>query len=418
MSDTLEIVTVRKNDGTRPSFQFDTTSKLSDIRIFLSDRRIMSSTDSFLLASGSDIARDQEGQIALSAILKDGELWVGLPSNLPGLDTQDNVARYNRLNDTQKRAIFENVEIFRGFAFNRDGFDRTYRNVYSWRPGYLPDATMPTTHTQVISELAFTKAMREVRTFSSDSTSMSISAPFASAEAEYKTEREKTTTSSKVTEYLMTKYIIRKVMLRVTPNNLVANPDFLSSVNAAIEKREYTSEAYYRLLSVLNEWGYYIPVEFALGGAVLGSDETSVAEYTEAEKEKEEFKASFKAEFDKIGGGAAYQSAHGSETTTSTTHKFQNIQTRVIGGASGLEKDYPKWAESLEPAINWGVPDIKKFWPTLLLLNGSNEGRRDLTFVIKLIERFASHPNAIKFLPYLDMQEYNTQMQVILNPYA
>jgi hypothetical protein len=63
------------------------------------------------------------------------------------------------------------------------------------------------------------------------------------------------------------------------------------------------------------------------------------------------------------------------------------------------------------------VPDIQKFWPTLRLLAGDAEGRRSLTFAIALIERFAGHPNARKFLPYLDMREYNTQMQEILNPY-
>jgi hypothetical protein len=363
MSETQMIVTVRKGDGTRRSFQMDTASKLSEIRIFLSDRRIMSARDSFLLANGSDIDREQEGEIALSAVLKDDELRVGPPTGASVLDDPDEVARYNRLSDDQKRAIFDNVEIFRGFSFNKDSFGPTYREVYSWRAGYLPAATMPRVITEIVSSLSFSKAMHEVKTFSSRGTSMSISAPFASAEAEYKTEKEKTTTTTKVTEYLMTKYIVRKVNLRVTPDNFVANPEFCAAVHSAIESRDYSSETYYKLLGVLKEWGYYVPMEFTLGGAILGTDDTTIDEFSQAEKEKQEFKASFKAAFKKIGGGAAYESAEGHETVTTTTHKYQNIQTLLIGGTAGLEKDYSKWAESLKPAINWGCRTYRSSGP-------------------------------------------------------
>jgi hypothetical protein len=415
------MVRVSRTDGKSESFLLDTSDTLDRERVFLEGKGIMTDDDAFLFQGTSGIDRGQEPSISLDKILKDNVLTIGEPTDTsPIVGTDDGTARYNQMRPEQRKAVFDNIQIWRGLTFTKDGFGKTFKNVCSWTSGYAPAANTPRVNTELTSNYSFSKVTHDLHVFGSQSTSVSFSSPYASGEAEYKTEKSKDTSSSQVNEYLVTRYIVRKVMLQVDPSSLVASPDFLKAVKQVTDNKDDADniQGYYDLIKALDVWGYYVPIEFTLGGVVYSTDSTKISDFSEAESAKQEFNGSFKAEFNGIGGGAAYKNASGSDTKTTTSTKFQDITLQLIGGTEGLEKDFPKWAESLKPAINWALADATKLYPTLVLLASTDAGRDALTTAIKLIERYSSHPKAHEAQPYLDMQAYNTAIQELVNPFG
>lgn len=418
MSGDMKLFVVKKTDGRGQGYMMNETDTLDKVRAFLTSKELMNINDSFLLDGGIAVAREQEAIITLALFAKDDKVLIGLPTTRsPITPADDDVARYNQMNDDQKRAIFNNIQIFRGQVFGEQTFGKSKKDVYTWAPGYLPDANMPRVTTEFISDFSFSKVTSELKQYSSNSSSLSVSSPYGSAEAEYKTEKSTTTTTSKVTEYLITRYIVHKVNLTVNPQQLRPTDAFVAAVKAAIKNNEHTADGYANLIGVLDEYGYYIPVDFVLGGAIFATDTTTIDDFSVAVSEKEEFKASFKAEFEGIGGGGSSGSTSGSDNTKTRSHKYQKICLQQIGGKPGYEKDYPNWADSLKSAVNWNLADVQSFWPTLMLLAKTAEGRDALGTAINLIEKFSGYPTVQKLQRYLDMRAYNTRMQELLNPF-
>ena len=413
MSDGKSLVKVVRTDGGSKSFLLDSSDNLATVRLSLQNEKFMGPNDAFLNL-GSVVASDQKSEIKLSQILAGGVLNIGQGTVVSPISGKDTAARYNLLTDEQKRLIYANIEVFRGLSITKDGFDKTFRDVYSWDGSYLPAANAPHVNTELMSSYSFSKVTHELTVFGSSSTSVNFSSPYASGEAEYKQEHSKSTSDSKVTEYLVTRYVVRKALLQVDATKLVPTAEFVAALGAAMHGNEDKLDGYYNLIQVLDEWGYYVPQEFTLGGVIYATDSTQISDFSEAESEKEEFSGSFKGEFDGIGGGAAYKQAQGSDQKTTSSTKFQKITMQLIGGQEGTEKDYPAWAKSLDSPIAWSLAEATKLYPTIALLAQVDGGPRLATAAIRLIERFASYPTAQNFQPYLDMRQYNTTVQALL----
>jgi hypothetical protein len=409
------MVKVVRSDGGSKSFLFDLSEKLSAARDFLQHEKFMSADDAFL-NQGAEVDREQEAEIDLSELVANGTLNIGQASDVSPISGDDTAARYNLLRDDQKRKIYDNIQIFRGISITKDGFDKTFRDVYGWDGGYLPDANTPHINTELISNYSFSKVTHDLTVFGSSSASVSFSSSYASGEAEYKQEHSKTTSDSKVTEYLVTRYVVRKALLQVDPAKLAPASGFVDALTTAIHGNEDKLDGYYNLVKVLDEWGYYVPQEFTLGGVIYATDATQITDFSEAESVKQEFSGSFKAEFSGIGGSAAYKEAKGSDSKTTSSTKFQDITMQLIGGKEGMEKDYPGWAKSLDAPIAWALAEAPKLYPTLALLGRADGGPRLATSAIRLIERFSGYPTVQNLQPYLDMGKYNTAVQVLLMP--
>jgi hypothetical protein len=276
---------------------------------------------------------------------------------------------------------------------------------------------MPRINTELTSNYSFSKVTHDLTVFGSSSTSVSFSSPYASGEAEFKHEQSKTTSSSKVTEYLVARYVVRKAILDVDPTKLRPADAFVAAVKKAVTGKEDSQEGYTNLMQVLNDWGYYVPIQFTLGGVIYSSDSTQIDDFSDAESEKDEFSGSFKGEFNGIGGGAAYKQASGSDSKTTSSTKYENITLQLIGGKAGTEKDYPSWAASLDPPVAWQLAEAQKLYPSLMLLNTIKDARAALGSAITIIDRYAGYPGASTLQPYLDMSAYNTVMQELLNPF-
>ena len=271
MSDGKSLVKVVRTDGGSKSFLLDPSDNLATVCLSLQNEKFMGPNDAFL-NQGSVVASDQELQIELSQILASGVLNIGQGTVVSPISGQDTAARYNLLTDEQKRSIYGNIQVFRGLSITKDGFDKTFRDVYSWDGGYLPAANAPHVNTELMSSYSFSKVTHDLTVFGSSSTSVNFSSPYASGEAEYKEEHSKSTSDSKVTEYLVTRYVVRKALLQVDTTKLVPTVEFVTALGAAIHGNEDKLDGYYNLIKVLDEWGYYVPQEFTLGGVIYATD--------------------------------------------------------------------------------------------------------------------------------------------------
>ncbi|KJZ11481.1 hypothetical protein TW85_16765 [Marinomonas sp. S3726] len=423
MSNTQLLVTVKNSDGQQEAIELDESKTLSVARATLGS--FMTEDDEFIAATGAPIPISEEGNIALSLVISmvDGNaiLNIGVASKHSPLKPKDGVDRWNLLNQDQQRAVLNDVQIFRGLTLSEKlGFGKTFKNLYSWSEDYQPAANLPRVLTELKYTYNFSEQTAEITRFGSDSASVSMSSPYGSASANYKRETNSSSYSGKVTEYLSARYIVRKVELSVDNNAFVVDPDFLAAIQVAIKGQQgaNTVSGAQALIEVLNEWGWYVPQEFTLGGVLFSSTSTEITEFKDAESEKEQFGGSFKAAFEGIGGGASYEHASGSSSKTTSTNKFTDTSILQSGGAAGTSNDYSKWAESLDNAINWNLASASGLYPSLMLLTSSQEGRQALNVCLNLLSNFVAYPTVTSMQPYLDFTDYVTKIQSKLNPFS
>lgn len=416
-----QLITVHNiRSGAEKAVELNTSSMLSATRATLEGLNLMNVGDFFLDNGKTETEKSQESYIPLSSLVENKAVTVGEPQQ-PGTDGVDH---YNHMPESQKQALFENIQIFRGLTITKElGFGKTFKNIYSWKGDYLPEANTPRIVTEVNYASSFNKVTHMLTTFGSDSDSISLSTPFASAEANFKHEQGHSSSGSKVTEYLTARFIVRKVALDVEKDKLSVNSDFVAAVENAVSGYESGDNgsgltAYSNLLTVLNEWGYYIPLTFTLGGVLYSTDSTTISEFSQAESEKEEFGGSFKAAFDGIGGGGSYRHAHGSSSKTTSSSKFKDITIDQVGGLAGSSNDYSTWAKSLNKAINWSFASSSKLLPSLYLLSfGDAKAKSTLNTCLTVLDGYNSVGSMQYLQPYLNMGQYSTDIEVLLNPY-
>ena len=123
------LVTVRKTSGTSQAVRLDTASKLSAVRSLLTGKKLMTVDDAFLVSANTAVDRDDEADTAASEVIKDAVLMIGQTSDSGSIGGNDGVSRYNLLNDAQKKAIFANIEVFRGLTFAKQTFVKSFDGV-------------------------------------------------------------------------------------------------------------------------------------------------------------------------------------------------------------------------------------------------------------------------------------------------
>ncbi len=412
---TNKLITIVKSGQVSKSMMLDTDAMLSAIRKVLVTATYMDDDDLFL-NQGSEIDQTNEVSITLQDLLNGtNSLNIGAGTIVDPIGTDDGVQHYNELSSAQKSSIFSNISIYKGLTLKSTGFGPTFHKLYTWKNGNFPAVINPHIVTQIDYSYSFSKLVQTMDENSVDKGSVSLDVPFLEASAEFSYEKSKSTSSEKVTEYITGKYTVRKVMAQVDANNIVADPAFEKAVKDAIDSSTNEFNQYYELLTTLNEWGYYIPLEFTLGGALFSSDSTTITEYSEAESQKQEYGGSFKAKFDGIGGGGSYSHAEGSSQSTTQSNKFQITSFSQVGGRAGTSDSYSDWAKSLDKAIYWDVASYDKMYPSLGLLQDA----KLQSICIHLMDTYGNYPHAVELQPYLKMKDYSSAVQNLYsNPWG
>ncbi|MDF4206488.1 hypothetical protein FCI59_12665 [Pseudomonas protegens] len=405
------LVLVERTDGQRRNVALDLNASLTATREVLTSKELMTSADDFLLR-GAPVDRDDEDDVHLSALVGadgSGTLMIGVAST--GLEDPDKtVDRYNHLTTSQKLALFNEIEIYRGITAAEDkGFYRTFKPcIASWNANQLPASTKPTymSENRVIS--TFSEVGNTLALTTSDKSSVSVTTPIGGGQTDFSYAQSHTTTSKKVKQYLLGKYMVNKVALSQERANLVLVSDFESAIATAISP-SYEIDAYVNLIETLNSRGYYVARTFTLGGMLVSEENAEVSEYTESRSEEKEFSVGFKLAIKGFGGGSDYTHSEGHEESESNISKYENTSLTKIGG-SVTANTYDAWTESLKPAINWDVIDHMELYPTLALLRDMRVARRCL----KLMDEYHTYDTVRNRQTVIDIGKYTTRVQQIL----
>lgn len=333
----------------------------------------------------------------------------------------ENVTNYPELTDQDKLSLFKNVNIFRGFCLSeKEGVKRSFHDLYQWNDGYLPEDRQPIENTLQKDEHSFSKVTHELKKMNINSASLSLSSPFVSAESEFRHEQSSDISTSAVDEYILSQSIIRKSSFNIDFGKAKVSDCFIQAIAQAVDTEEEIQARSTKLLNVLNEWGYYLPQEFTLGGILYSEAVTKITDYSMAEKEKTDFSASFKTSFGKIGGGGGFSGGWSAEQTDTVSNKYENTVIHQIGGVAGLTNDYSSWATSLYDARNWTIIECARLYPSLMLLSNMSdkaEGERLLWLCLRTLNSCLAVPAMYKLQPILNLGGYATAIEEMVSPY-
>jgi len=401
------VITVINNDTKESkSLYFHEDSKLSEVRTKLQIKGLMKDSD-FFLSAGSDFDRDSETEVTLEQFLDTGTtLVVGHDSgDLGPADPTRKVMNFKDLSPASQKALIDNIELTKGVTIDTDGMSRSLKkSIVSWDFSKL-DSSKPVHVTKYESKFSFDKVTHELNTFGAESASANLTTPYGGGSASYEYEKSKITKSEKVTEHLVTRFLVQKEEIKMELENMTVSPDFVTAVRNAVEGNENSINGYQNLKEVLDDWGYYVPCQAMLGGALYSTESTEINEFSEANSEKEKFSASFNAAFDGIGGGGEYSKSQGYTQTDASSSKFTNISMDQLGGLP-LAKDngYDKWMESLDPAENWTAISYGEMIPSLALIFNEDEGLA--TNASNLLTEYCTYPAVRNDLKGMDMYNY------------
>ncbi|MCG8640564.1 MAG: hypothetical protein MI862_12565 [Desulfobacterales bacterium] len=410
-----ELVTIIRNSGDRGTVvSLDVDNTLTRTRALLTKDKLMEPNDSFLL-NGNPLANTTEETTTLKELLGNGtKLYVG-GATLAPLDPQQAIDNWNNFGDSEKQALFNQIEIYSGLIIQKDGFSRSFSNSIpvQWTLDAI-NSRKPTTISKVTSNYTFSKTTKEMTEKNVQSTSVSFTSPYASAKAEYDHEKQTQHSEEHVTTYLIAKFLVNKIGLQVNTKKMTASDNFMNAVKKAIGEHQNDVNGYYNLINVLDQFGYYVPGTFTLGGALLTQTSTRVNKYSDAETEMEKYSFGFSASFDGIGGGAAYSNADTHSVKTTSSNEYNNQTFQQIGGASGTNNDYPKWVKSLDSAAQWDVASYESLVPTIALIGLSQQGVGNAC--CNLINKFSSYDSVKDMQTMIDMEKYSQDAKSYFAP--
>ncbi len=418
-ANTTKLIIIQKSGVASISYLLDTANNLSEIRTTLTSDGALNfmKPNDYFLNQGSKIPFSAEVYVTLNDVLNgENTLVIGTPEVTDPLDPQDGVEHYNDLSDAEKQSLFNNIEIFNGLTFSPEaGFEKSFKKLFTWKSNKFPNAITPRVLTEVKYTSAFSKVTHSLQETSTNSGSVSLNTPYGGSEAEFKHEQSKSTSSTEITEYITGKYLVRKVALQMDLSNYESTIEFNEAIGNALQSStDNDFKTCIAVLKALNDYGYYVPKQFNVGGALFTSDSTTISEYSESETNIQEFGGSFKSEFNGIGGGASYNNAQGSTQTTTTSDKFQITSFSQVGGRAGTSNDFDEWAKTLDKAIYWGIATFDEMLPSIALLKNAQHMNR----VIQLFDKFNSYPGVLEVQPHINLLEYATATQNIFNPWG
>ncbi|XVS67074.1 MAC/perforin domain-containing protein [Actinosynnema sp. CA-299493] len=409
---TLTLTTVRNTRGMSKSFQLDREGTLTLVRGKLQEDGIMWGEADFLFKD-SPVDRSAEGTTTLSEIIdadEDDTIFVGKVRE-KSLD-DENALKYWQLTDTQKWEVLGGVGVLRGRTLRKEGLKKTFRDVCTWRE--LPAHNRPDVTTEKATTYRFSEVTSHLEVSGVQSGSVSLSVPFGEAKAEYEHEKKQSHDHKTVSERLVNRFVVRKVILKQYLEKMGPAAEFVEKVDkAATFEGSPTEDNYKDLVAVLDDWGFYVPTLFTLGGLVYATETTEITEFSQAETERKDFGASVSATFRGVGGGANYKQAEEKNSTKSGSNKYQNITLQSIGGmAISSHEDYTSWAESLDRPANWAINEYAELLPSLVLLKDCGDKvRYALQNAMLVLQQFSGRE-----YNYLHIGKYVNKVQSLVQP--
>lgn len=411
----MSLIQLYHTNGNRESMALNLSRPLAAIRKVLTEEQSMKESDYFLNGN-TRIRRSSETEIILEEVLNGGKiLWIGNGASIAeGLT----FTQFEKLGQEEKIAYFYQSQATHGVTFTEEGIRRSFQSMYAMSEP--PLMSKEPVNTKLESNYAFSETTRNFNLMSSNKTSAALHSPYVDASAEYEQEKRKSRSDTKITEYLLSKFLIAQASFTVDPSKMIVNMEFFEDVREAVYSEQEAHQRTARLVQVLHKWGFYIPLEFAMGGALYTSDEKQITEFKQAAETKERFSAAADAAFAGWGGGLHFDTS--TETGESSSHKeeFKNLKVSQIGGNPGHMEDKTDFAASLKEMATWEIVDIRKFYPSLMLLRGVRiYGKKSSLFkdALALLNENYYIQSVKTIQPYINLLEYATSVEMLISQY-
>ncbi|MDW7662469.1 hypothetical protein [Halomonas sp.] len=437
------MIALKKGDKQK-SVSFNPDKNLSKLRSSLSG--FMLEKDLFEY-KGAPIAKDQESKITVKEILDKNTLSIksgkkesvvkpGKPGKadtssvepsktewtlksdddkdatqaLDKLDEERSAAKsegleyYYELNKKdKKKLILKKLQINHGLLIQPKSFDKSVKT-----PRELlgePIYTMPDTVLDMDKDLSFSKTTHEVRKRFSQNAKGSVGVPGLSVSASYSHEKESLHSTTEQRVYLLVSEDVPKVILSILPENIRITGEFSHAIDSVLQSSESNEiQKYFDLLGVLNEYGYFMPMKFVLGGQIWAEDTKTIKQETNAEREMESFAVAFEADLEVSGAPVQIGGGYGQLNEEQKKDVQQDAQRRISkrfrGGDPAASGKPATWIASLAKSNNWDVIRYLELKPTLDLLDDAQRSK-----CAEIINKHAPHPETHK-LTALDMEGY------------
>lgn len=272
----------------------------------------------------------------------------------------------------------------------RDSSDSTasddtdpFKNIYH------PNWSVPRKIGYLTVESSTSVVSRAVAKFVSKGTSTQELSMFSGLEANVNNE---TSASSSLNvqnkTYLLAEYTRPKLTLSVDWDNIKLNDDFKNKIEKILDQDEWSS--FVELNYLLKEYGYFVPLQFTIGGNVCAQTEVK-SEFSSDSQVKTSFESSFASRLN-------FSSAQGSGETNASakTESNQNMfsqsdmKIEYYGGVGPITNIFG-WIKSLDCYKAWQVIKYSNLVPIICFFHGEYRNKAIRAFI-----RYSYYPNTNK----------------------
>lgn len=322
--------------------------------------------------------------------------------------------------DAQNLVYREVVKKFlNGFTFEgKTGkSELTARRVATLKAGHL-DIADPTPSTLIKADYTFSENefQKMKQGVSQSSLSLDVNAYSTDVDGGVSVGHESSQSSSgsSLTMHNIGRVLCQKKKLSLNSKLLKMDPLFFSDIKDALGSGQVDVRSAGKLVNVLNLYGWYLPLEYILGGAKLEIQTKTLKSRQEAESVHKEFAAHLKVSYSGFGAsasasaGAEHKESSKKETSTSQRNEETNSYHEFIGGKAS--KNDEEFINSLSDQNNWNIIEFIGFMPSLKLLY--YEDPYIFAHCLKLLIQFHGRSTIKAQQKFINIVEYARKLEL------
>jgi hypothetical protein len=319
----------------------------------------------------------------------------------------DNINYYLYLTDLEKEKCLTNLQLFRGITINNESFfSRTNKELFNVDIKEITP-TKPSYTTYSNEYFSFSKDLHEVIKFGAKSFNVKAGVPFFGISSQKTDSQENQNLQESQEIYMLYKYGVRKIALSMNISNLIVSSNFVQEIQ---QLEGQTVDNYNALLTILDDYGYYISPEVVLGAELSVEDTKKLMKTKNLDSIKKEFSIDAEASFSVSGvpvtGGIGYGNKNENQETKILEKQTARLKLVAKGGDPGTVRNVNQWLASLGSFMSWEIIEYKKLIPSINLLPMALQSK-----CINLTDKFCTYKSALK--NKIDMKEYILLVQSI-----
>lgn len=217
--------------------------------------------------------------------------------------------------------------------------------------------------------------------------------------------------NANITLYTTRSFLHKKKQIQLNPSQLSMDSPFFVWTVVAISEGLVNIQSAENLVKILNEYGWYLPTKFVLGGAKIEIQKQTV----KIDEAMNDFTVSFQRRRSTV-------DANPSSELQSTTEAIERNESGLTNAVYIDEKRYEfiggiasesdaLFTRSLnEDPNNWDIIEYVEFMPTLKLLSYKNPFL--FGHCLKLLKEFHSHSQIKDLQKFINIHDYAMKLEL------